>query len=265
MTGRALTRMIIVDDDRLTRQGIAKHLPWHTIGVEVVGLAEHGRAGLSLVEEVEPDVIITDVRMPVMDGIAFIEHLEQRRCPARIIMLSGYRDFDYARQAIRFGVSDYILKPIDERELLHAVERCTGQADSVSPSGEALLHGRDPPPAVIRAIEFVHENYHADITVADVARHVMLHPNYLSTLFSESTGMHCSSYLAQYRVEQAKRLLEEGRLKVYEVAASVGITDFRRFSRTFKKHTGMTPRGFRRFGEACADAIDDGAPEDGRG
>lgn len=115
-----MIRILLADDERGIAEGVGFLLlnatnPLAKEGIEIVGIAEDGEEGIALTKELDPDLIISDVRMPVMDGLEMIERLneetKQRPIPVKYIMLSGYAEFEYARQAIRLGVRSYICKP----------------------------------------------------------------------------------------------------------------------------------------------------------
>ncbi|MBP1966644.1 response regulator transcription factor [Paenibacillus aceris] len=110
-------RIAIIDDDRQVLQGMRCAIPWEELNAECVGEALTGADGLRMVMEVQPDIVITDIYMPVMNGIDMIERLRENEFRGKIIILSGYSDFEFARQALRFHVSDYVSKPISLQTL----------------------------------------------------------------------------------------------------------------------------------------------------
>lgn len=116
-------KMIIVDDEPVICKGLRLTIPWHELGVRVVGEAHNGKQALRLAEKHDVDLVLTDVKMPEMDGLALAEALRRERPQVRIVMISGYDEFEYARQALRLGVEDYLLKPVDIDELWQLVKR----------------------------------------------------------------------------------------------------------------------------------------------
>jgi len=117
-----LIKIIIVDDEKMIREGLVKTMPWEEMGIEVVGSADNGRAALELAIAKKPHIILTDIRMPKMDGIQFLKRIKEELPKAKVLILSGYDDFSYAQQAIRYGATDYILKPINVEELQKVME-----------------------------------------------------------------------------------------------------------------------------------------------
>ncbi|KRF11205.1 response regulator [Paenibacillus sp. Soil787] len=119
--------LLIVDDERWVRQGLRSTIDWQAEGVELLGDAEDGEEALSIIQNRTPDIIITDIKMPRMDGLALIETLKNRNLPSKIIIISGYSDFSYAQKAMRYGAVDYVLKPIEETQMLDVVRKCVTQ------------------------------------------------------------------------------------------------------------------------------------------
>lgn len=114
-------RILIVEDDFVVRQGICLSLEWEKYELSICADASNGKLGLELAERLHPDIIITDIRMPIMDGLEFTEKVLNILPDVKIIILSGYDDFSYAQKALRLGVNDYLLKPVDADELLKCV------------------------------------------------------------------------------------------------------------------------------------------------
>ena len=112
-----MSRVLMVDDEPLVRHGVAAGMDWASLGCEVVGEAQSGEEGLALARRLKPDLIITDIRMPKMDGITMMNMLREEGCAARCIVLTAHSDFEYARGALLFGADDYLLKPVQAGEL----------------------------------------------------------------------------------------------------------------------------------------------------
>ena len=112
-----LYRIILVDDEEEVRKSIIRKIDWQSVGFTVVGDAENGEDALEKIENLEPDVVLTDIRMPYMDGLTLAEKIRQRYPSMKIVIFSGYDDFDYAKRAIKLNVTEYILKPVNVEEL----------------------------------------------------------------------------------------------------------------------------------------------------
>lgn len=119
-----MIKVLLVDDEVFARKGLSALIPWSDLGCEIVGEADDGEEALKLIEALRPDVVVTDIRMPVMDGLKLIGHIREKGDESpKFIIISGYNDFKYAQQAVRYGVQDFILKPIDEDEMSEALTR----------------------------------------------------------------------------------------------------------------------------------------------
>ena len=124
-----LYRIILVDDEEEVRQSIIRKIDWTGAGFCVVGDAENGEEALEKVEALEPDLILTDIRMPFMDGLSLAERVRQKYPSVKIVIFSGYDDFDYAKQAIKLNVTEYILKPVNVEELTAILKRIKSNLD----------------------------------------------------------------------------------------------------------------------------------------
>lgn len=114
-------RVVIIEDETTVRRGIVLTIDWFSLGCMIVGEAANGEEGMDLVLRLSPDIVVTDVKMPKMDGVEMITKLRQAGCRSRFIILTAHSDFKYAQSALRLGVSDYLLKPLKDGDLEEAV------------------------------------------------------------------------------------------------------------------------------------------------
>lgn len=119
----SLYSVMLVDDEKEVREAIARKLDWETMGFQVVGSAENGEEALEIAEQLCPDVVMTDIKMPFMDGLTFCQQLKENQMNAKVVIFSGFDEFDYAKEAIKLEVEEYILKPINAAELREVFER----------------------------------------------------------------------------------------------------------------------------------------------
>ena len=120
-------KVLIADDNALIRKSIIKRIPWQKLDMECVGEAENGKETAQLIEKLQPDIVITDIKMPVADGFFAIEATKDRFPSTQFIIISGYDDFAYLKQSIQFQVLNYILKPIDTEELIESLKKAASQ------------------------------------------------------------------------------------------------------------------------------------------
>ena len=121
--------ILLVDDESAVREGIRNRTPWERYNFTVVGEAENGIEALEMIEELHPDVVITDIKMPYLDGMELIKEIRKSHPPVTIIIISGYDEFTYAQQAIRYDVSEYVLKPVTGEDICNLLERTAKRLD----------------------------------------------------------------------------------------------------------------------------------------
>lgn len=234
-------KVVIVEDEELVRRGIVTAVNWASADCEVVGEAASGAEGIDVIRSSHPDIVVTDIRMPGMDGLEMIRRLREEGCEAKFILLTAYSDFSYAQKAVKLGAVDYLLKPFHDGELEAAAARIAdrGRSRAQSPlTGIADSKNR----YVSEAAQFMSTHLNdPDMSVGAVARQLGLSEGHLSHLFKKETGMTVSSYLTACRMEKARELLSDCRSRVYEVAERVGYRDIAHFSSSFKKSVGVSP------------------------
>ena len=234
-----MLKVLIVDDESTVRRGLALGVDWKAMDCQVVGEAANGGEGLEAVERLGPDLIITDVRMPKMDGIEMLTQLRQKGNKAHVILLTAYSDFEYVRSALQLGADDYLLKPFRDQELEAAVARV--RQKRVGP-GTAVPVREEKSGYVLQAMNYIAEHYaDGDISITTIAASLGVSEGHLSHVFKKETGSTVISYLTKYRIDTAMNLLQSGAYKVYEVAGLVGYKDVAYFSSTFRKITGSSP------------------------
>lgn len=124
-----LYRIILVDDEEEVRKGIIRKIDWEALGFQVVGDAENGQDALEKIEQLEPDVVMTDIRMPYMDGLTLTSWIRQKYPSVKVLIFSGFDDFEYAQKAIKLNVTEYILKPVNVEELTRILNRVRENLD----------------------------------------------------------------------------------------------------------------------------------------
>lgn len=239
-----MKKVVVVEDEELVRRGIVMAVDWESVDCAVAGEASNGQDGLAVIRRVKPEVIVTDVKMPLMDGLEMVRRLREEGNDAIVIFLTAYSDFVYAQTAVKLGVSDYLLKPFRDGELEEAVRRLLERAPAVPAAS-----GADSKKSkyVAMAVEYMERNYgREDMSLGTVAEYLGLSEGYLSQIFKRETGVTPNSYLTRVRMNAAKELLRDCRSKVYQVAEQVGYRDITYFSSTFKKTVGMSPSEFQK-------------------
>lgn len=241
--------VVIIDDELRIRRGIAHCMSWEDMGCVLKGMASNGVEALALIRSVRPDLVITDIRMPDMDGLDLISILRKEGIASLFIVISGYADFEYAQRVIRYGVSDYILKPIEEKKLYESIQNCLNTLRKKNSSEKHSVSSDTDGPQknliIRKTLHIIESEYMNNLSLSNISERVGVHPNYLSTLFTKNMGEPFGNYLAEFRMKIAKDLMDVTTLKVYEIAERVGYQDYRWFSKLFKQTYGITPMEYR--------------------
>jgi two-component system response regulator YesN len=240
-------KVLIVDDEPVIAEGLKRIVDWEKYNCVVAGTASSGKEGLAMVEKCQPDILFTDIRMPGMDGLTMIAALRSEHKNLQVIILTGYRDFDYAREALNLGVFRYLVKPSKMKELDEAMESLSERL-SASPDTQQDTPEDDNATAnnfiVKQAISYIEQHYKEKLSLTDVADKVYVSHWHLSKLLN-STGKSFSDVLNEVRIENAKELMEDSSLHIADISDRVGFADTAHFSRVFKKYTGMSANEYR--------------------
>lgn len=238
-------RLLIADDEDIIRNGIAKYVQLHTDRFDKVLLADNGETALELILRYRPEIILLDVQMPKKDGIEVLQDMKRGDITSQVIILSGYDEFKYAQQAVRYGARDYLLKPVRSVDILRMLMEIADEVEGIERQpeldGDGEKHG-----FVERAKEYVQEHYFENLTLNLVAEKVGITPGYLSTLFTKTMECGFVDYLNQVRIDSACVYLKQNYFKVYEIAYKVGFRDEKYFTKVFRKLMGVSPTEYRK-------------------
>ena len=243
-------RVILVDDERLIIRGLSTVVPWAEMGCEVAGTAHDGAGGLALIRDLRPDIVLTDIRMPNMDGLTMLAAIRSEFPEIQMSVLTAYRDFEYARQAITLGVCRYLLKPSNLEELKDAVREMVSRLDAMPRLKDDHAEDETAKEAgnhlVKAALSYMKEHCtEQHLSLSDVADHVYVSQWHLSKLLNRETNQSFFDLLGNMRIARAKKLLADPSLRIHEIAEIAGFSDVAHFSRSFKKLTGLTPGEYR--------------------
>lgn len=240
-----MLKVLVVEDEELIRKGIVLAVDWAALNCVVVGEASNGEEALASVERLSPSLIITDLKMPRMDGIEMLSRLREQGNHAYVIILTAYDSFSYAQSALRLGAVDFLLKPFHDGDLENAVlnlQRRMQARDDTQVSPVPGLKKGDKSKYVLEAMDYIGSHYNdPGITVGSIAQSLGISEGHLSHMFKKETDYTLLNYLTRYRIRKSMELLRDCRLKIYEVAEQVGYKDITYFSTTFKKVVGISP------------------------
>jgi len=245
-------KIVIIDNEMLVREDLKRIFKWNELGCEIVGEADSGYDGVALIRNKKPDIVITDIMIDAINGLDMLKKVSESVSNIKLIILSGYREFEYAQEAIRLGVLAYLLKPINADELRSCMEKTVNlikneQAYFARAEKPSFAEFTSTPvdDKTSKMKEFIEENYGKSISLKDIADNIHVSSYYACKLFKNRFEINAFEYLNNIRIEKARVYLENLSYKIHEIANLVGITDAHYFSRTFKKSTGYSPREYR--------------------
>lgn len=264
-------KIFIIDDEPMIVKGLQTLVPWEDINCEISGTARNGEQGLEMIQEAAPDIVISDIRMPKLSGLGMIEKIKKVSEGIKFIILTGHRDFEYAQKAIELGVIKYLLKPTNIDDIKEAVLEAMMQLDEerskdediqrlrekLEASGEVETEEQVEPKAAagtgdqkikflaVQAVNYMKANYDKKLDLQTVADQLFISTWYLCKVLKQELDNSFVQLLNEIRIQEAKRLLTESNHKIYEICEMVGYHDTPYFTKTFKKHTGLTPNQYR--------------------
>lgn len=261
-------KLLIADDELFIRKGLLS-LDWKSIDIKVCGAAQDGSEALELARSQKPDILLSDIRMPIIDGISLAREVLSENPDCVVIFLSGYSDFHYAKAGFSIGVFDYILKPTSPEEIFDCIQRAKSrilkwrsEKTSLHTMQEELKvhklvdrygknHDNSNPGSRIsdnivnRIISYIESNYMYDISLLTLSEEIHLNSIYISRLLKKNTNYTFLEILTAVRMTKAAELLMKTDINISQISESVGINDQRYFSQIFKKIFNQTPRSFR--------------------
>ena len=238
--------VIVAEDEELLLNNLVQKIQKADPDFQVAGTAQTGDQALALIEQLSPDLVVTDIRMPVMDGLTLARNIHQQYPHILTVILSGYADFQYAQEALRQGVFDYLLKPVTRESL----ESTLGKASLALQKYYELeedtsMAGKDSQEIVDYVVLYIRNHYMDDIDFSDISSRMGFSSAYLTKLFNRYVGNTPLKYLTDVRIHEAKHLLLNTTLPIREVGEKVGYPDQFHFSKTFRKLTGINPTAYR--------------------
>lgn len=238
-------KLLIADDEDTIRRGVAKYVRLHSDRFVQIYEAENGQEALDILLKHQPDVLLLDVQMPLKNGIDVMRESDKAGLHPVTVILSGYDEFTYAQQAIRYGAKEYLLKPVRAADILSCINKLADEAFGTDSQKEFVDESVKSSHFVREAQEYIAEHYAEDILLSQVAEKIGISGGYLSTLFSQDLNCKFVDYLNQVRIERACTYLNQNFLKTYEIAYRVGFKDEKYFSKVFKKIKGISPKEYR--------------------
>lgn len=245
-------RLLLVDDEIEARDLLCNFFPWGESGFEVVAQKDNGADAMSYLSQNEVDVILCDIRMPKMNGIDLAKWVHMQSSKPLIIFLSAYKEFEYARKALDYGVRHYIVKPARYDELMKVftdVKKELDEQASISMGNEIAplpSETHDQSSDLIRRIENYLESNYQNASLKALSQLVHMNPNYLSQFFKQKTGCNFSEHLLKIKMKKAVELLSDPKIRISRISDLLGYTSPKNFTRSFRNHYHMTPNEYRK-------------------
>lgn len=236
-------RVLLVDDEIVIREGFKKLFDWEAHDCKVVGEAADGMEALTQIDTLIPDVVIMDINIPIMNGLKVIQMSRIKHPDMAFVVVSGYDDFSYCREALRLQITDYILKPVNYEEFGSCIDNLK---ISMFESRKTEITDKEGEHTIIGIVRYMQEHLSEEISLNVLAEEFHLSAQYISQLFKNEIGVNFLAYLTNIRMEHAKKLLVSKNYAIAEVAEKSGYGDYRVFTKVFKKAEGVTPSQYRR-------------------
>ena len=236
-------QVVLVDDEIMIREGFKRLFDWAAHDCEVVGEAADGMEALAQIDHLQPDIVIMDINIPIINGLKVIQTSRMKYPDMAFIIVSGYDDFSYCREALRMRITDYILKPVNYEEFGSCIDRLkialyeNRKTEEQDAQEERTITG---------IIRYMQEHLDKEISLNILADEFHLSSQYISQLFKSEIGVNFLAYLTSIRMERAKKLLLATSLSIGEISEKCGYADYRVFTKAFKKEEGSTPSQYRR-------------------
>lgn len=240
---------MVVEDQYHFRKGLVRMIEESEHNWQVVSEASNGLDALKMLEVHKPDLVLTDIRMPAMDGIEFVTQMRRMHPDTIVVILTGFKHFEYAQAAVKLGVMDFLVKPCTEEDVRDMLSRASVKFEAGRaqvPKANALQQEEKQDKAIRKAIAYIEKHYADDCRMTEVAGHVRLNPSYFSVLFKKETGESFTSYVTRYRMEKAMQLLRTTDMKVFEIASVTGFGEPNYFTNVFRQHLKLSPKEWRR-------------------
>ena len=239
--------VLLVEDEQLLMQSLSRHIDALDAGFKVVCQASNGQEARALLKKENIHLVMTDIRMPVMDGLALARKIHEKYPHVLTVILTGYADFDYAREALKQGVFDYMLKPVVQEDLENTLGRVRLHLQKFFELQEdPSLVGRHAEEIVEYTVLYMREHYMDDIDISSFSSSMGFTSAYLTKIFNRYKGDTPLKYLTDIRIHEARQLLTDTSLPIREVGERVGYPDQFHFSKTFRKLTGLNPTAYRK-------------------
>ena len=238
-----MLNVYIADDEVWITLGLKKLLERINADTFVVGTANNGLTAREEIAHFKPDVVFTDIRMPGLSGLELLQEIPRVSPETKVVIITGYAEFAYAKEALKHHAYDYLLKPIKEEELARVI-------GSIINNEKGDYEEKDKEPVYDKMIDNVirdiRDHYMEDISLTSLADKYSISIGHLSNMIKERLQVGFSDYISSLRMQRAKELLRDESMSIQEIAETVGYNDYFYFTKVFKKIVGISPSKYRK-------------------
>lgn len=248
-------KLMIAEDNPFALKELCEEINWEKYGLCLTGSFSDGKELLEQAIKDMPDVVFTDIFMPIMDGISLASALRELSKRVKIVFISSCADFEIAQKALLMRISGYLLKPFEEKQMDHIIVQVLNELkeENRKQKDEEYIvkevyrnNSKMPKDYVGRMKEFIQEHYMENISMSDVSSSVFLSSSYANLKFTQKCGCSIFEYISKCRILEAKRLLSETDESVTRIAEMVGYNTKTNFYLAFKRSEGISPMEYRK-------------------
>ncbi|MCL1788009.1 MAG: helix-turn-helix domain-containing protein [Defluviitaleaceae bacterium] len=244
-------QVVLVDNDPKNLRSFERLIPWNAYGFEVALATTQPEQAYDFILNNQPALLVTEIEMPVLKGTEMLKRLREQGLDTECVIVSGAESFEYAREAMRYEVAEYFVKPMAPGQMSEILDKVRRKVDwknnmkqVLNANKKAIQHQATVHTQLDQIVGFMSENYGENLKLQDLAARFFYNKNYLCELFKKHLNTTFSEYLTKIRIEHAKRLLLTGEHSIGDIGEKVGYNAYAHFHKSFKKVTGVTPIKF---------------------
>ncbi len=246
-----LLKILLIDDEPWALIYLKKLFDRPDMGFQVIASERNCFEALERLNAEPPDIVVTDIRMPDMTGIEFMQYIRRKEINCEVVIVSGFADFSYAQQAIHFGAFEYCLKPLDKEKAEDIMYRLRKRFTEKNLSANftdntSSYDQKELDHNFYKMLKYIDAHYSERLYLKNLSHQFYLNPNYCCSLFLKETGMTFSQYITRIRLDKAIDLLLNTHMTISKIAVLTGYTDSLYFNKVFKKQFGITPYQYRK-------------------
>ena len=240
-------KLLICEDESLERKALNLIIQRHYPNIHLVGSATTGFEAIKLAHQHLPDIILMDIDMPQCNGLDAQKEICNFLPNVNTVIITAYNEFNYAQQAIKCGVTDFLLKPIAPNDLYNCLDKILGSMKKKDTSPTVPPKYTDYIQEILNYIDY---HFLDDLNLSDLACEFNLNEKYLSRYFKQKTGTSFTEYIIKLKIERSKNMLKFSDAPIYEIAADLNFNDASYFTKVFQKLEGISPSQYRKNAES---------------